>query len=65
MITGAKETRDNFSFTYGKVEVRLKTNLHRGNFPAAWMMPQPPCDGWPNAGEIDIFDSNIFRDLCQ
>lgn len=57
MITGAKETRDNFSFTYGKVEVRLKTNLHRGNFPAAWMMPQPPCDGWPNAGEIDIFES--------
>ena len=57
MITGAKETRGQFSFTYGKVEVRLKTNLHRGNFPAAWMMPQPPRDGWPKAGEIDIFES--------
>ena len=57
MITGAMETRGKFSFTYGKVEVRLRTNLHTGNFPAAWMMPQPPADGWPNGGEIDIFES--------
>jgi len=57
MITGAVETRDLFSFTYGKVLIRLRTNLHTGNFPAAWMMPQPPCDGWPKGGEIDIFES--------
>lgn len=57
MITGAVESRNHFSFTYGKVEVRLRTNLHTGNFPAAWMMPQPPAAGWPNAGEIDIFES--------
>ncbi|MBR6495373.1 MAG: glycoside hydrolase family 16 protein [Prevotella sp.] len=57
MITGSMETRNLFSFTYGKVEVRLKTIRHRGNFPAAWMMPHPPCDGWPNAGEIDIFET--------
>ena len=57
MLTGAVETRDKFSFTYGKVEIRLKTNPHAGNFPAAWMMPQPPADGWPRGGEIDIFES--------
>ena len=57
MLTGAVETRDKFSFTYGRVEVRLRTNVHEGNFPAAWMMPQPPCDAWPRAGEIDIFES--------
>lgn len=57
MITGAIETRDRFSFTYGKVEIRLRTNLHKGNFPAAWMMPQPPAERWPEAGEIDIFES--------
>ena len=57
MITGAVESRDRYSFTYGKVEVRLRTNLHQGNFPAAWMMPQPPAEGWPKAGEIDIFES--------
>ena len=57
MLTGAIETRDLFSFTYGKVEVRLRTEPYAGNFPAAWMMPQPPCEGWPNAGEIDIFEA--------
>jgi len=57
MLSGAVETRGLFSFTYGRVDIRLKTNLHTGNFPAAWMMPQPPCESWPNAGEIDIFES--------
>ncbi len=57
MLTGAIETRDLFSFTYGKVEVRLRTEPYAGNFPAAWMMPQPPCESWPNAGEIDIFEA--------
>jgi len=57
MLSGAIETRDHFAFTYGRVDIRLKTNLHVGNFPAAWMMPQPPCESWPSAGEIDIFES--------
>lgn len=57
MISGAIETKDLFSFTYGRVDVRMKTTLHTGNFPAAWMMPQPPCEGWPKAGEIDIFEA--------
>ena len=57
MLTGAIETRNHFSFTYGKVEVRLRTASYAGNFPAAWMMPQPPCESWPNAGEIDIFEA--------
>lgn len=57
MLTGAIETQGLFSFTYGKVEVRLQVDPYAGSFPAAWMMPQPPCDTWPNAGEIDIFES--------
>lgn len=57
MISGARESRGLFSFTYGRVDVRLKTTPHVGNFPAAWMMPQPPTDSWPKAGEIDIFES--------
>ena len=57
MLTGAIETRDRFAFTYGKVEVRLRTEPYSGNFPAAWMMPQPPCETWPNSGEVDIFEA--------
>lgn len=57
MLTGSIETRGLFSFTYGKVEVRLRTVPHTGSFPAAWMMPQPPSQTWPKSGEIDIFES--------
>jgi len=56
MISGAVETRGLFSFTYGCAEARIKTNPHKGNFPAFWMMPQPPCESWPKAGEIDIWE---------
>ena len=56
MLTGAVETRNKYSFQYGKVEVRLKTNTQRGNFPAAWLSPQP---GGTDSryGEIDIFEA--------
>lgn len=57
MLTGAIETRNKFYFKYGKVEVRLKTNRYRGNFPAVWMLPQPPCKEHPYGGEIDIFEA--------
>jgi beta-glucanase (GH16 family) len=56
MLTGAVETMDRFSFTYGKVEVRMRTRNHKGNFPAVWMMPQPPALDHPMGGEIDIFE---------
>ena len=57
MLTGSVETSDKFSFQYGKVEIRMRTKNHKGNFPALWMMPQPPAPGWPYAGEIDIVET--------
>lgn len=59
MLTGAIETVKKFSFQYGKVDVKLKTNAIRGNFPAAWMKPETinPMQ----YGEIDIFES--FGDM--
>jgi len=57
MLTGAVETRNHFSFTYGLVEIRLRVESFEGTFPAAWLMPQPPCEGWPYGGEIDIFET--------
>lgn len=58
MISGAVETANKVTFTYGKVEGRLKTTAHSGNFPAFWMMPNTDTTygGWPSSGEIDIFE---------
>ena len=56
MISGAIESSGKVNFTYGRVEGRLKTTPHTGNFPAFWMMPQDNSKGWPNAGEIDIWE---------
>lgn len=57
MLTGAVETQKKFSFQYGKIEVRMRTNRHLGNFPAIWLMPEPPAKPNPAGGEIDIFES--------
>ena len=56
MISGAINSSNLFSWTYGKVEGRLLTLPHTGNFPAFWMMPQDNSKGWPYAGEIDIWE---------
>lgn len=57
MITGAVETKHKFSFRYGKIEVRARTKSHEGNFPAFWLLPQPPAESHPFGGEIDVFES--------
>lgn len=57
MITGGIKTMGKFGFTYGRVECRLLTNPWTGNFPALWMMPENQSAGWPDCGEIDIFES--------
>ncbi len=56
MITGAVKTMGKFGFTYGKVECRAKSNPWKGNFPAIWLMPEDQSAGWPNCGEIDIWE---------
>lgn len=56
MITGAIESRGMIDFKYGKVEGRVLTNPHKGNFPAFWMMPSVSVKGWPWEGEIDIWE---------
>lgn len=51
-------TRDKFSFTYGKVEVKAKLPIGQGIWPAIWMMPQDKAihGSWPSCGEIDIME---------
>ena len=55
---GGIETKDKFSFTYGRVEVRARISRYpNGAFPAIWMMPQKATySGWPKCGEIDIME---------
>ncbi len=57
MISGAIYSQGNFTFHYGRVEARIKTGPHSGNFPAFWMMPATNAEGgWPLSGEIDIWE---------
>lgn len=56
MMTSAIRTKDKFALTYGKVEVRLRTNGNPGNFPAAWLLPVSVGNPF-RYGEIDIFES--------
>ncbi len=56
MITGGIKSMGKFGFTYGYVEARIYNNLWIGNFPAFWMMPEDQHLGWPDCGEIDIWE---------
>lgn len=58
MISGSVESSGLFDFQYGKIEARIRTNAHSGNFPAFWLMPAytPDRKGWPHEGEIDIWE---------
>lgn len=56
MISGAIESSDKVYYNYGRIEGRLRTTPHTGNFPAFWLMPQDNSAGWPNAGEIDLWE---------
>lgn len=55
MLTGAVFTKHKFAFKYGKIEVRMRTNLKKGNFPAAWLMAKNPGNPY-RYGEIDLIE---------
>ena len=56
MISGAIESSGKVYYQYGRIEGRLRTTPHTGNFPAFWLMPEDNSAGWPNAGEIDLWE---------
>ncbi|MBP3227711.1 MAG: glycoside hydrolase family 16 protein [Bacteroidaceae bacterium] len=65
MLSGAISSMNLYSFQYGRAEARIKTTKHTGNFPAFWMMPQDNSAGWPNAGEIDIWEQINVQDKAH
>lgn len=52
--SGAVETRESFSFLYGRLEVRARIPVALGAWPAIWLLGkgQP----WPSNGEIDLME---------
>jgi len=52
------DTKDYFSFCYGKLVVRTKLPVGEGLWPAIWLLPQQQAYGpWPASGEIDIMEA--------
>lgn len=50
-------TRDKFSFQYGRIEIIAKVPEGKGTWPALWLMSQDGRYGhWPRSGEIDIME---------
>jgi beta-glucanase (GH16 family) len=50
-------TKDKYSFTFGKVEVKAKLPAGLGTWPAVWMLGNNISSiGWPACGEIDIVE---------
>lgn len=51
------KTQNHYSFTYGKVEARIKLPSGQGLWPAFWMLGSNITSvGWPKCGEIDIME---------
>ena len=56
MLTGAIWTRNKYAFQYGRLLVRMKTNVITGNFPAAWLGRQQKDGNKAPYGEIDVVE---------
>jgi beta-glucanase (GH16 family) len=65
--TSASLVTDNKnSWTYGKVEARMKLPKGQGMWPAFWMLGQNiHTVGWPKCGEIDIMEHINNEDLLH
>lgn len=56
------KTQGKFSWTYGRMEARIKLPRGQGLWPAFWMLGTNfTSAGWPTCGEIDIME-NIGRE---
>ena len=51
------KSQGNFSFKYGRIDVRAKLPYGQGLWPALWMLGENISSvGWPSCGEIDIME---------
>jgi beta-glucanase (GH16 family) len=55
-------TKQTFSFTYGRIEARLRVPRGPGLWPACWTLGANIAEvGWPECGEIDVME-HVCRD---
>jgi beta-glucanase (GH16 family) len=55
--SGRLNTQNKFTFTYGRVEARIKVSGTQGLWPAFWLLGANfPQVGWPASGEIDVME---------
>ncbi len=61
-ITSARlNTKNKFSFKFGKAQARIKAPTSTGMWPAFWMLGNNfDTVGWPQCGEIDIMEISPF-----
>ena len=58
VLSAKVDTKDSFSFTYGRVEVKAKLPSADWTWPAIWLLPRDSVYGpWPRSGEIDLMES--------
>ncbi|MDF2180131.1 family 16 glycosylhydrolase [Aliiglaciecola sp. CAU 1673] len=50
-------------WTNGRFEARIKIPKGAGLWPAFWMLPTNPDQGWPMSGEIDIMEATGQADM--
>jgi beta-glucanase (GH16 family) len=51
-------TKGKMDFKYGRFDIRAKTPVQQGIWPAIWMLPTDYVyGGWPKSGEIDIMET--------
>ncbi len=56
--SGKINTKDHFSFQYGRVDFRAKLPTGNGIWPALWMLPEDAAYGaWAASGEIDVMEA--------
>jgi len=61
LVTNGKQ-----SWTYGKIEARIKLPVGQGIWPAFWMLGQNIDQvGWPRCGEIDIMEHINNEDILH
>jgi len=59
VTSGRINTKNKFSFKYGKVKANIKIPTTMGMWPAFWMLGQNfDSAGWPQCGEIDIMEAS-------